>query len=168
MRMRSCLLKPPMCWPSDLAGICFRSHQEATKNCSTYAETSCALGIIIVWETDVPTWPLYHLYRKQRGPTPPPLLAAQEGRSCSTHTELEGANQGSHGLKKETKRARERNMQREVRSRKERTRGILGIWVFKVFVLRLHWELNSPNSPKCFLLAAPQKEKLAFSNTETE
>lgn len=46
--------------------------------------------------------------------------------------------------------------------------GSLGIWGFKVFVLRLHWGLDSPRSPKCFLLAAPQKEQLAVSDTETE
>lgn len=53
-------------------------------------------------------------------------------------------------------------------SRKERTDRIQGIWGFRVFVLRLHWRLNSPSSHECFLLAALQKEQFAFSNTETE
>jgi len=58
------------------------------------------------------------------------LLAVEQGRSCSIHTELEGVNQASHGQKKETRRARERNVWREMGSRKQRTHGIQGIWGF--------------------------------------
>lgn len=96
----------------------------------------------------------------------PLLLATEEGRSCSIHTESEGVNQASHGQKKESRRTTDRNMQREMGSGKERTLGIQGIWGFKVFVLRLHWGLYSPSSSESFLLTASQNEQLAFSNRD--
>lgn len=51
--------------------------------------------------------------KSKGGPYHSLLLAVEEGRSCSTHAKfgkLEGVHQACHGQKKETRRARERNV----------------------------------------------------------
>lgn len=51
--------------------------------------------------------------KSKGGPYHSLVLAVEEGRSCSIHAKLgklEGVRQASHGQKKETRRARERNV----------------------------------------------------------
>lgn len=104
--------------------------------------------------------------KSKGGPCHPPVAGCRGGKELlhprwawGSKPSLSWAKQGNQ------KSQREECVEGDGKQKGEDTwnSGDLGIQSLEFFVLRLHWGLNSPSSPECFLLAAPEKNNLLLA-----